>query len=397
MSWETVPLDSVSEVIRGVTFAKADSSSTQIENSLPVLRAGNIQEQIILDDGLVYVSEDKIKDSQLLKMNDIVMCTSSGSSKLVGKSARLKNDWNGSFGAFCAGIRPNPQYVSPSFIFHFLQSPVFRRWTTSSDGVGIKNIRSSDLKAFPIPLPPFAEQKRIATILDKADALRQKRQQALDHLNQLGQSIFYEMFGDPAVNPKKWPTGTIRQLVEEAKYGTSKKANTEGKGMPILRMGNITYDGQIDLSDLKYVEFSKKEFPKYTTKTGDILFNRTNSKELVGKTAVVRQCEPLAIAGYLVRARTNSLANPHYISGYLNSQHGKLTLSKMCNNIVGMANINAQKFQDIKIAIPPVERQNLYAERLDEIEIRKSNHHAASIISEKLFMSLQQRAFRGEL
>lgn len=191
--------------------------------------------------------------------------------------------------------------------------------------------------------------------------------------------------------------GTIRDMLAEAKYGTAQKANSDGKGLPILRMGNLTYDGQIDLSDLKHVELSAKDMSKYTTQPGDILFNRTNSKELVGKTAVVEDSEPMAIAGYLVRARTNQRGNPHYISAYLNSAHGKAVLRNMCNNIVGMANINAQDMQDIVIAVPPTELQNQFAAKLAAISAKRSVFELALRQSETLFASLQHRAFRGEL
>ncbi|MEE4212478.1 MAG: restriction endonuclease subunit S [Parvularcula sp.] len=260
-----------------------------------------------------------------------------------------------------------------------------------------KTLNKKSLAKLEIPLPPLDDQKRIAAILDQADELRRKRQRAIDRLNQLGQAIFHEMFGDPGSNPKGWPVGTVRDLIAEAKYGTAKKANTDGKGTPILRMGNLSYDGQIDLSDMKYVELESGEFKKYTTKFGDILFNRTNSKELVGKTAVVMQDEPLAIAGYLVRARMNDEGNPFYVSAYLNSPHGKKTLRNMCKNIVGMANINAQEFQNIRIAKPPKDRQDKFQEAILEIESRKAPLRAALAESERLFHSLQHRAFQGEL
>jgi type I restriction enzyme S subunit len=249
----------------------------------------------------------------------------------------------------------------------------------------------------PIPLPPLEEQKRIAVILDKADELRRLRQRAMDRLNQLSQSIFYEMFGDPARNPKGWPVGVIGDLLNEAKYGSSGKANSEGRGLPMLRMGNVTYDGRIDLSDLKHIELPDKEFDKYTTCPGDLLFNRTNSKDLVGKTAVVTQREPMAVAGYLVRARANARGNTHYISGYLNSAHGKAVLRNMCKNIVGMANINAKEFQSIPIAIPPVELQHAYADKLASLSAEEVQFQVSLEISSKLFTSLQCHAFRGEL
>jgi type I restriction enzyme S subunit len=162
-------------------------------------------------------------------------------------------------------------------------------------------------------------------------------------------------------------------------------------------MGNLTYGGELDVTDLKYVHLEGSEIEKYTARKSDILFNRTNSKELVGKTAVFDESQPYAIAGYLVRARTNKKANPYYISSYLNSAHGKKILFNMCKNIVGMANINAQELQDIKIIIPPIELQNQYSERLHLIRGHKMAHQKALSGLETLFSSLQHRAFRGEL
>lgn len=285
-----------------------------------------------------------------------------------------------------------------SYLTHFLRQPSMVDYATSrSEGANLPRLSPKALAEFEIPLPPLDEQRRIAGILDQGDALRRLRTRALDKLNSLGQAIFHEMFGDPATNPKGWPIGTIGDLLAEAKYGSSGKANSEGRGLPMLRMGNVTYDGRIDLSDLKHIELSDKEFDKYTTRPGDLLFNRTNSKELVGKTAVVTRPEPMAIAGYLVRARANARGNTHYISGYLNSAHGKAVLRSMCKNIVGMANINAKEFQSISIAIPPVELQRAYADKLASVRAEETKIQASLDGVSTLFASLQHHAFRGEL
>jgi type I restriction enzyme S subunit len=290
--------------------------------------------------------------------------------------------------------------IHPAYLRHVLVSDGFHgHFMSTVAGVGgsLLRARPEAVKLIKIPLPPLSEQSRIAAILDQANAIRCLRRKVLARLSNLGQAIFFEMFGDPIENRRGWPMGTIRDMLAEAKYGTAQKANSDGKGLPILRMGNLTYDGQIDLSDLKHVELSAKDMSKYTTQPGDILFNRTNSKELVGKTAVVEDSEPMAIAGYLVRARTNQRGNPHYISAYLNSAHGKAVLRNMCNNIVGMANINAQDMQDIVIAVPPTELQNQFAAKLAAISAKRSVFELALRQSETLFASLQHRAFRGEL
>jgi len=249
---------------------------------------------------------------------------------------------------------------------------------------------------FTVPLPPLSEQKRIADILDKADATRRKRQEAISEMLSVPGSLYAEMFGSPSQNTSRFPVGTIRDLVSEVKYGTSGKAGPSG-AFPVLRMNNVTYEGRWDLSDLKYIDIPKKDRDKYLARKGDLLFNRTNSKELVGKTAVFQEDEPMAFAGYLVRARTNDEAHPDYIAGYLNSPHGKATLHHMCKSIVGMANINAQEFQNIEILKPPIGVQTDYVKVLDGVRQRvKPLRHAVAETND-LFNSLVQRAFKGEL
>ncbi|ENN6812024.1 restriction endonuclease subunit S [Vibrio fluvialis] len=397
MSWPVYKLGEIAEVIRGVTFSKADGSDFPEKGRIPIIRAGSIQKSLLINEGQIWVSDKKVKNHQLIKKHDIIMCTSSGSADLVGKCAKSKGDYNVSFGAFCAGIRSNVEYVSPSYLYHFLCSPSFRNWTKNSSGANIKNIRASELAEFEIPLPPLVEQKRIAAILDKADAIRQKRKQAIELADEFLRSVFLDMFGDPVTNPKGFPIGTIRDIVSTVNYGTSAKASEADGEFPILRMGNITYKGGWDFSDLKYIDLDEKDQSKYLAQKGDLLFNRTNSKELVGKTAVFNESRSMAIAGYLIRVRTNELGNPWYISGYLNSSHGKQTLLNMCKSIVGMANINAQELQDINILLPPVELQNKYESIVKEVNERVSRHHESVKELQVLFNALSQKAFSGQL
>jgi type I restriction enzyme S subunit len=171
----------------------------------------------------------------------------------------------------------------------------------------------------------------------------------------------------------------------------------DGGKYPYLRMGNITYQGYMDFSNLKYIDLSDKDKQKYLVTKGDLLFNRTNSKELVGKTGLYNDDADMAIAGYLIRVRVNKRANPYFIWGYLNSKHGKLILNNMCKNIVGMANINAQELQDIKVLLPPITLQNQFAERIQAIEQQKKQAQAGLQKSADLFNCLLQKAFKGEL
>jgi type I restriction enzyme S subunit len=201
------------------------------------------------------------------------------------------------------------------------------------------------------------------------------------------------MFGDPSSNPKKFKLGTIRDLVASANYGTSEKASEEVGKYPILRMNNITYEGGWDFSSLKYVDLDSATAHKYLAQRGDLLFNRTNSKELVGKTAVYMRDEPMAIAGYLVRVRTNEQGNPHYVSGYLNSAHGKRALEARAKSIVGMANINAQEMQDIPLLLPPIELQDKYAKIVEAVHARLKTHQEFLREAVALYSALSKKFF----
>lgn len=282
--------------------------------------------------------------------------------------------------------------IERDFLFRFLLSKsVYLE--SQGKGATVKGITLDVLRDLEVPLPPKAEQRRIADILDKTDCLRRKRLEGFRLANDFLRAVFIDMFGDPDRNPKGFPVGTVRDLVASANYGTSEKANETSGRLPILRMNNITFAGGWDLSSLKYVDLDERTQDKYMAVKGDLLFNRTNSKELVGKTAVYDRDEPMAIAGYLVRIRMNEHGNPHYVSGYLNSAHGKKTLQGRAKSIVGMANINAQEMQDIPLLLPPVALQEKYALIVQSTNERLKKFHTFSQEADALHAALSQRFF----
>jgi len=294
-------------------------------------------------------------------------------------------------------LRCDPAKMVPSFLAHYLRSPEFLEFAnTVVAGAKMPRMVMSAFWRYAVPAPSLDDQHRIVAILDQADTLRAKRRGALVQLDSLTQSIFVEMFGDPATNPKGWPVFRIRDLLESASYGTSEKSDTSGK-FPVLRMNNITRTGEMDFTDLKYMDLNDSEHERYLVKTGDVLFNRTNSAELVGKTAIFREAESMAYAGYLVRLRTNADNNAEYLAAFMNTPYTKRVLRGMCKSIIGMANINATEVQGIKIARPPLALQLQFQQRIDSLNRVKASHRAMLIELDKLFSSLQHRAFQGEL
>ena len=167
------------------------------------------------------------------------------------------------------------------------------------------------------------------------------------------------MFGLPENNTHGFDAGVIGDVVKDVHYGTAKKASDEGK-YGYLRMNNITYDGELDLSDIKRIDVSDKDLSGFMVQTGDVLFNRTNSKDLVGKTCYFSGDEPMIIAGYIIRLRMNGKVLPEYLSVFMNLERSKKMLYSMAKGAVGQANINAKEVQSIDIIIPPLDIQNSF-------------------------------------
>jgi len=179
------------------------------------------------------------------------------------------------------------------------------------------------------------------------------------------------MFGHFPENEKKWKTGRIRDVVTEVRYGSSRPASPNGK-YPYLRMNNITYSGELDLTDVKSIDVPDDELPKCTVRRGDVLFNRTNSKELVGKTCVYDRDEKMVLAGFVIRVRLKSeLMLPEFLSTFLNTDFSKQMLLNLCKAAIGQANINAQELQNIELYLPPVDQQQAFVAFIEQLDKSK--------------------------
>lgn len=361
------------------------------------MRTKNVQAELDLSDVWSVDSGFVRRSEQYLKTGDILV-SSANSWNLVGKCCWVPESANGAtFGGFIAALRPDPDGIDPRYLYHWFSSPRTQA-TVRSFGRQTTNISNLDFARclrMNVPLPGRTDQRHIAEVLDRVNTLRAKRREAIDLIDNLSQSLFLDMFGDPARNPKNWPIRKIGNLAESANYGTSEKASSVGD-LPVLRMGNITYSGQVDLTDLKFMDRASTD-EKYLVRRGDVLFNRTNSAELVGKAAIYRGSEELAFAGYLVRVRVNTENNAEYLAAFLNTRYAKRVLRGMCKSIVGMANINARELQGINIAQPPRWLQDEFAGRIEALESLRCAHRQHLTELDALFSSLQHRAFRGEL
>jgi len=158
--------------------------------------------------------------------------------------------------------------------------------------------------------------------------------------------------------PNGWRSATIGQLAQRVQYGTSSKTSEDPVGIPVLRMGNIL-EGDLLLDKLKSLPKSHSEFPELFLKPEDLLFNRTNSPELVGKTAVYHgNPSPCSFASYLIRVRFFDGINPNFINYFINSTYGRKWIKSVVSQQVGQANVNGTKLQALSVPLPPSNEQN---------------------------------------
>ena len=280
--------------------------------------------------------------------------------------------------------------ISPQYAFYLFSA---QNWDAGTNrAVMGSTLNKATLSQYRVLIHDVQTQAEIVERLDKLSDLIRHRRQELQKLDDLVKSQFIEMFGDPVLNPYNWPIVNIGEIAIDVRYGTSKPA-VEGGQYPYLRMNNLTYEGFLDLSNMKYIDIPDDEIEKYIVRKGDILFNRTNSIDLVGKTCVFDLDEAMIIAGYIIRIRLNDKLLPVVFSNYMNLPVLKKRLRNMAKGAVNQANINAQELKSVRIYLPPIKLQNQFAafvEQTDKSKFRiKQNLEKLEI----LYKSLLQEYF----
>ena len=261
--------------------------------------------------------------------------------------------------------------VDNRFVFNFCKSRKFiDDMVSKATGASYPAVSDKIIRSALVPNYTYEEQCNISKVLDSISDIIDKREAELFSLDELIKARFVELFGDPVKNPKGWEVVTIGDIATEVRYGTSKPA-VEGGKYPYLRMNNITSDGHLDLNDLKYIDITEDEIEKCVVRKGDVLFNRTNSIELVGKTAVFDLLDDMVIAGYIIRVRLNERISPEVFSQYMNLEALKNILRSMAKGAVNQANINAQELQSIKVYIPDMGAQKKFIEIKDQVDKSK--------------------------
>jgi len=368
--------------------------------SVKVLRTTNFTNsgKINYDKVVLRDIDNSLVEKKKLKLGDIIIEKSGGSPKQpVGRVVFFdaKSDDIFLCNNFTAILRPQ-NTVFPKFLFYslFYNHLIKKTLKFQNKTTGILNLQLERYLNEKVTIPSLPEQKRIADLLDKVDSVRQKRKESITLLDELLRSMFLDMFGDPVRNEKGWEKKQFKSIVEDYDYGLSNKADEDNTGIPMLRMNNITYEGRIDISKLKYINKSKFDFQKYKLIKNDFLFNRTNSPELVGKCSVWNSEQEITFAGYLIRFRfVKNIANPYFVSHYFNSSFGKKFLYTKARPSINMSNISASTLMGFPILIPPIKLQTQFAKIVEQVEVTKAGMEESLREMDNQFEGLMQKAF----
>lgn len=391
MSACTVQLGDVCEFIRGVIYDKNEATTTRTVGKIPILRAGNIGEELDDQNDLVWVPENLVDPEQRLRRNDIAICMSSGSPDVVGKTARVPSDLHASVGSFCGIIRPKYSDQA-SFLSFFFRSPAFYKHRDAiARGANIQNLRFSQFKGIQLRMP--ADQNGIASLLEQADRLRHIRRYALELSDTFLPAAYIKLFGDPIRNPKHWPLIQLGDACERVTVGFVGPMVNEycDSGIPLLRSLNVRRN-VIDLSELKFVsETFHAKLSKSALRPGDVVSVRTGKP---GVSAVIPQSIAESNCADLIVMTVGHKLVPLFLAELLNQRLGDTDHISGTTGAI-QTHFNIERARELVIPLPPVGTQERFAELVRRHQLLHANQREALRQANHFFKTLLHRAFTG--
>ncbi|MDI3323393.1 restriction endonuclease subunit S [Pontibacterium granulatum] len=298
-------------------------------------------------------------------------------------------------------LRPNPNKLDSKYLFYWVQMPNFvELMMKQATGASYPAVSDRVVKGSEIPLPPLTEQQRIAVILDKADALRRKRQRAIDLADQFLRSVFLEMFGDPVTNPKEWEERTLSDIAL-VRSGVTKGRKLEGKktvSVPYMRVANVQ-DGHIKLDDVQEIEVLETDVERYALNPGDLLLTEGGDPDKLGRGAVWHgEVMPCIHQNHIFCVRADAeTVHPEFLSAQIGSQRGKRYFLKVGKQTTGIATINKTVLSAYPAIVPPMDQQLKYVALVEKVRSSLSRVSASDTEIKSLFHSMSQQAFSGKL
>lgn len=392
----TVPLGEVARFVRGITFKPEDVVPVGGEASVACMRTKNVQVELDLADVWGIPVTFVKREDQFLVDGDLLV-SSANSWNLVGKCCWVPPlPWRATFGGFISVLRADRGRLDPRYLYHWFSSANVQAIVRSfgQQTTNISNLNVERCLRLEVPLPTLDEQRRIAAVLDQADALRAKRRATIAHLDALAQSIFLDMFGDPASNPKGWPLRSIDKVAEIISGATPRT------DVPEYWDGDINWvtpkelsglDGiYIDVTERRITDAGLRSCAATVLPAGAVLFS---SRAPIGHTAICATAMATN-QGFKSFVPAASLLDGHYLLYWLRLRRQFL---ESLGTGATFKEVSKAVVSRVQIALPPIQLQQRFARAAVQVErLRGEGLSSLALVGEQ-FAMLQHRAFRGEL
>ncbi len=387
--WEYKKLGEVCDVINGYAF----KSSKYTSQGTRIIRITNVQKGYVVDNDPKFYSDEDFKDlfQYSLFEGDLVMSLTGN----VGRVGILqKNMLPAALNQRVACLRVKSKKMQLNYLFHLLNSNLFENAAIqSARGIAQLNMSTEWLKSYIIPLPPLSTQLAIVSELDKINELIRLKKEQLKDFDNLAQSLFYEMFGDPVENEKGWEAKKLGEI-GEFKNGLNFSKDENGHSIKFLGVSDFQNKKSIASDQLDCISLSECVQEDYLLKTGDIVFVRSNGKkELIGRSVKMYITEPTTYSGFCIRCRiTDEKVDKDYIAILLKTpiiRQFMTNSGRGCN----ISNLNQKVLNSIPTILPPLPLQRLFAQRIEQIEREKSEVQKSIQNLETLLASRMQYWF----
>lgn len=410
--WIETTLIDLTDVVRGVTYNKSQSSSTPIENYLPVLRANNIQNDKLILSDFVYVKSSLIKETQKIRANDLIVTMSSGSKSVVGKTARSDTNLEAGFGAFCGLLRPN-KYIQPKLISFYTRSAYYRNKISElSAGANINNLKPAHFADLIFPLPPLAEQEIISEKLDTLLAEVETTKARLERIPKI-LKCFRQSFLAAAVSGKlteawrnesavlleDWESTNIGFLAEVATGKTPKRTDIkywENGTVPWLTSAAtgcaLTFEAEQFVTELAVKECTLKVFP-----AGTLLLAMYGEGKTRGQVTEIRLPATCNQACAAILADESKVTRD-FLKIRLEENYEETRKSAAGG---AQPNLNLNKVREISVLLPSLQEQTEIVRRVEQLFAYADNieqkSQAALARVNNLTQAILAKAFKGEL
>ena len=447
--WVWKKVSDLGEVLTGTTPTKAKKEYYDSKD-YPFFKPTDLNEGYYVKKSGDGLSKKGIEEARLLPSKSILV-TCIGAT--IGKTGLIRV--SGAFNQQINAIIPQKN-VLPEFVYFVCISPQFQKSIVdNSSATTLPILNKRKFEMLTMPIPPLIEQQKIVSEIEKqfsrldeavaalkrvraslkrykASVLKaavegklteewRKENPNVESADKLLKRILAERkkkweeknpkkkYKEPPAPdtstlpdlPKGWVWATVGQLAIKVQYGSSAKTNENPSGVPVLRMGNI-FEGRLKREGLKYLPKNHSEFPDLFLEKEDLLFNRTNSPELVGKTAIyMGNPNPCSFASYLIRVQFNNGASSHFVSSFINSAYGRNWIKTVVSQQVGQANVNGTKLQALSIPLPLEKEQKVIVEEIEScLSVAEEIEETIDINlkrAERLRQAILKKAFSGRL